>query len=96
MHPAHSNPLSHCTTEMARTTLADLNAPMAPELGLFLDECYYESYSKQWGHQHGGDLALAPFAQDVEAFKVSGPGRERVCWHLKAWAGLGVTVFSEG
>ncbi len=42
---------------------------MAPELGLFLDECFYESYSKQWGHQHG-ELGLAPYAQEVQAFKV--------------------------
>ncbi|GAB4822384.1 hypothetical protein N2152v2_009430 [Parachlorella kessleri] len=56
--------------KLALRTHKDLNVPMAPELGLFLDECFYESYSKQWGHQHG-ELGLAPYAQEVQAFKDS-------------------------
>jgi tRNA U38,U39,U40 pseudouridine synthase TruA len=26
----------------------DVITPMAPELGLFLDECFYSSYNKRW------------------------------------------------
>lgn len=49
----------------------DLNTPMAPELGLFLDECYYSAYNKQWGDLHCA-LQQADFQQQVDEFKVSG------------------------
>ena len=48
---------------------ADLNTPMAPELGLFLDECFFDSYNKQWGGLHS-ELGQAEFEAEVEAFKV--------------------------
>lgn len=51
---------------------------MAPELGLFLDECYFDSYSKQWGHLHGA-LSLAPYADQAEAFKVHAPASRAIC-----------------
>lgn len=37
--------LAHCWP--APTAAADLNTPMAPELGLFLDEAYFDGYNKQ-------------------------------------------------
>ena len=48
---------------------ADLGTPMAPELGLFLDECYFDAYNKQWGEQHPC-LRQADFSAEVDAFKV--------------------------
>ena len=58
---------------------ADLGTPMAPELGLFLDECYFEAYNRQWGEQHPC-LRQAEFIAEVDAFKVGrwrGGGRQQ-------------------
>ena len=53
---------------------------MAPELGLFLDECFFAAYNAQFGKLHE-ELALEPYADKVAAFKVGGgactEGRER-------------------
>jgi hypothetical protein len=43
---------------------------MAPELGLFLDECVYEAYSKQYGDLHE-PLRLGAYAARVAAFKAA-------------------------
>lgn len=53
---------------------ADLNTPMAPELGLFLDECFFDAYNKQWGEMHS-ELKLSDYQADVDAFKVGPRGR---------------------
>ena len=45
-----------------------VNVPLAPELGLFLDKAFYDSYNRRWG----GDretLDLDEFAGQVAAFK---------------------------
>ena len=46
---------------------------MAPELGLFLDECYFESYSQQWEQLHA-PLRQSDYAAEVLAFKVCAAG----------------------
>lgn len=43
---------------------------MAPELGLFLDECYYDAYNAQFGQLHG-EIHLSEFQDQVDAFKAS-------------------------
>ena len=45
--------------------------PIAPELGLLLDECLYESYNAQWAETHA-PLGLAAYAQQAGDFKVGG------------------------
>lgn len=52
---------------------------MAPELGLFLDECYYDSYNTQFGKLHG-EIHLSDFQSHVDAFKVTGPGMAGPGW----------------
>lgn len=42
--------------------------PMAPDLGLFLDECYYEAYNNRWGHQNE-HLQLSDWQGAVDEFK---------------------------
>lgn len=42
--------------------------PMAPDLGLFLDECLYGAYNDRWGGHHEV-LSLANYADRVAAFK---------------------------
>lgn len=44
--------------------------PMAPDLGLFLDECYYEAYSRQWGGLHG-ELSAEPYQEQIDEFKAT-------------------------
>lgn len=42
--------------------------PMAPDLGLFLDKCYYEAYNQKWGDVHGS-LDGDTYADTVQNFK---------------------------
>lgn len=47
-----------------------VTTPMAPELGLFLDECIFESYNDRWGNDREACVRLAAFQEQVDAFKV--------------------------
>lgn len=49
-------------------TLQDVATPMAPDLGLFLDECYYDAYNDRWSRQNDA-LRLDDWSDDVAAFK---------------------------
>jgi tRNA pseudouridine38-40 synthase len=49
-------------------TFHPAKTPMAPDLGLFLDECYYEAYNKRWGHQNE-HLHLSDWQGAVDEFK---------------------------
>lgn len=49
-------------------TFHPAKTPMAPDLGLFLDECYYEAYNKRWGHQ-SEHLHLSDWQGAVDEFK---------------------------
>lgn len=54
----------------ALATKTRIVVPMAPDLGLFLDKCYYEAYNKQWGSVHemlDGDV----YAKEIEEFKMT-------------------------
>ena len=44
---------------------------MAPELGLFLDECVFKSYNDRWGNDREAQVSLSDFQEQVDAFKVS-------------------------
>lgn len=48
----------------------DINTPLAPELGLFLVETYYDAYNRKWGELHG-NVAMAPYQDAIDAFKMS-------------------------
>ena len=45
-----------------------MNVPLAPELGLFLDKAFYDSYNTRWGNDREA-LDLDAFADQVAAFK---------------------------
>jgi tRNA pseudouridine38-40 synthase len=49
-------------------TLTPYRTPMAPDLGLFLDECYYDAYNDRWGHQNE-PLSLSDWQEAVDEFK---------------------------
>lgn len=44
--------------------------PMAPELGLFLDEAVFQSYNDRWGADRAAQISLSAFQEQVDAFKV--------------------------
>lgn len=44
--------------------------PIAPDLGLFLDRCFFESYNKQWGHMHGPLDSDELYGDQIQAFKL--------------------------
>eukprot|EP00879_Flechtneria_rotunda_P024275 GHRR01025727.1.p1 GENE.GHRR01025727.1~~GHRR01025727.1.p1 ORF type:complete len:494 (+),score=222.50 GHRR01025727.1:219-1700(+) len=46
----------------------DLTTPMAPALGLFLDETYFDAYNTRFGELHG-PLTFEPFRAAAEDFK---------------------------
>ncbi len=49
-----------------------VNVPLAPELGLFLDKAFYDSYNRRWGNDRE-PLDLDDFGNQVADFKVRGP-----------------------
>ena len=44
--------------------------PLAPELGLFLDECFFEAYNDRWGSNRAATVRLSAFQEQMDAFKV--------------------------
>ncbi|XP_075520591.1 uncharacterized protein LOC142553924 [Primulina tabacum] len=47
----------------------NINVPMAPEVGLYLDECFFTSYNKKWKDSHE-ELSLKGFSEEAEDFKM--------------------------
>ncbi|KAG6554486.1 hypothetical protein Mapa_003864 [Marchantia paleacea] len=47
---------------------SEVKVPMAPELGLFLEECYYSSYNSKFGKLHE-EVSLVDLTTDVRKFK---------------------------
>lgn len=43
---------------------------MAPEVGLYLDECFFTSYNKKWKDSHE-ELSLKSFSEEAEDFKMT-------------------------
>ncbi|KAH9605087.1 hypothetical protein KSS87_000956 [Heliosperma pusillum] len=46
-----------------------INVPTAPEVGLYLDECFFTSYNKKWNGTHE-ELSMKDYAEEAEEFKV--------------------------
>lgn len=42
---------------------------MAPEVGLYLDECFFSSYNHKWKHTHE-ELSMKAYAEEAEEFKM--------------------------
>ncbi|XP_072958143.1 uncharacterized protein [Typha angustifolia] len=47
----------------------NINVPTAPEVGLFLDECFFSSYNKKWMDSHEV-LSMEAYAEEAEEFKM--------------------------
>ncbi|XP_073145643.1 uncharacterized protein [Henckelia pumila] len=48
----------------------NMNVPMAPEVGLYLDECFFTSYNKRWKDSHE-ELSLKGYSEEAEGFKMA-------------------------
>ncbi|CAM6040648.1 unnamed protein product [Sphagnum compactum] len=59
-------PESIIDTALRRDT--DVNVPMAPELGLFLDECFYTGYNKKFKNTHD-EVSQKGFEKEIANFK---------------------------
>ena len=49
----------------------DVVTPIAPDVGLFLDESIFESYNSKWGVNRNECVTLDNYRAQVEAFKVT-------------------------
>ncbi|KAL3514824.1 hypothetical protein ACH5RR_027541 [Cinchona calisaya] len=47
----------------------NINVPMAPEVGLYLDECFFSSYNQKWKDSHE-ELSMRTYAEEAENFKM--------------------------
>ncbi|GER43543.1 unnamed protein product [Striga asiatica] len=47
----------------------NINVPMAPEVGLYLDECFFSSYNQKWKGSHE-ELSMRDYAEKAEDFKM--------------------------
>jgi tRNA pseudouridine38-40 synthase len=54
-----------------------LNVPMAPELDLFLDECFYTGYNKKFKNTHD-EVSQKGFEKEIANFK-----REVIYSHIQ-------------
>lgn len=47
----------------------NINVPTAPEVGLYLDECFFSSYNQKWGDTHE-EVSMKDFEAEAETFKM--------------------------
>ncbi|KAL8524254.1 hypothetical protein ACS0TY_014000 [Phlomoides rotata] len=47
----------------------NITVPMAPEVGLYLDECIFSSYNRKWKNTHE-ELSMKDYAKEAEDFKM--------------------------
>ncbi|XP_076949284.1 uncharacterized protein LOC143621879 [Bidens hawaiensis] len=46
-----------------------ITVPTAPEVGLYLDECFFSSYNQKWRDTHE-EVSMQAYADEAEAFKL--------------------------
>ncbi|KAH8509665.1 hypothetical protein Peur_051458 [Populus x canadensis] len=47
----------------------NINVPTAPEVGLYLDECFFTSYNQKWKDSHE-ELSMKDYEEEAEEFKM--------------------------
>ncbi|KAL1372145.1 uncharacterized protein LOC107459062 isoform X1 [Arachis duranensis] len=47
----------------------NINVPTAPEVGLYLDECFFASYNQKWKDSHE-ELSMKAYEKEAEDFKM--------------------------
>ena len=68
-----------------------VNVPLAPELGLFLDKAFYDSYNKRWGEDREV-LELDDYQEEIDKFKVRPGVTCRLNWNELQYLGCRVRV----
>ncbi|KAL6524891.1 hypothetical protein OROMI_030484 [Orobanche minor] len=63
------NCASESLMETAFQQKVSINAPVAPEVGLYLDECFFSSYNQKWEDTHE-ELSMKYYAEEAEDFKM--------------------------
>lgn len=48
----------------------DVNTPIAPDVGLFLDESIFDTYNSRWGNNRNECLSQDSYRAEIDAFKV--------------------------
>ncbi|KAI4388492.1 hypothetical protein MLD38_000814 [Melastoma candidum] len=65
--------MRNCAPELliskALQTDVRVNVPTAPEVGLYLDECFFTSYNKKWRDSHE-ELSMKAYEKEAEEFKM--------------------------
>ncbi|WCJ44312.1 hypothetical protein M5689_024986 [Euphorbia peplus] len=65
--------MRNCSPESLITTALEKNVnitvPTAPEVGLYLDECFFTSYNKKWKDSHE-ELSMKDYEEEAEDFKM--------------------------
>lgn len=59
--------------QLALDPCRDVNTPIAPDVGLFLDESLFDSYNTRWGHNRNEVVSQEGHREEVNAFKVCFP-----------------------
>ena len=47
----------------------NITVPTAPEVGLYLDECFFTSYNQKWKDSHE-ELSMKDYEEEAEEFKM--------------------------
>lgn len=55
--------------EIAFRKDVSITVPMAPEVGLYLDECFFYSYNNKWKDSHE-EVSMKDYAKEAEEFKM--------------------------
>ncbi|KAF6172563.1 hypothetical protein GIB67_007076 [Kingdonia uniflora] len=70
----------------------NINIPTAPEVGLYLDECFFSSYNQKWKDTHE-EISMKGYEKEAEDFKM-----KQIYSHIAAneekYGGLGVWLHS--
>ncbi|CAK9178364.1 unnamed protein product [Ilex paraguariensis] len=63
------NCASESLIETALQQNVNINVPTAPEVGLYLDECFFASYNQKWNGTHE-ELSMKAYSEEAEDFKM--------------------------
>ena len=60
---------SHLISFLKKCRDVNINVPTAPEVGLYLDECFFASYNQKWKDSHE-ELSMKAYEKEAEDFKM--------------------------
>ncbi len=61
---------SHCIIYSKKKCRdVNINVPTAPEVGLYLEECFFTSYNQKWKDSHE-EVSMKAYEEEAEEFKM--------------------------